>query len=180
MKAILVNIEFPRIVKQKIVSNTEQAEAFLREQGLFINECSSNSIALAFSKFENNETRYYRFNAGNNSNNPFVILREVTGARSQSDLKIIGNKVKEKVAEKYPDLDLRLSVYMDSSILRVEGGLLWSQYFVDKRWIPSYELRFHFIDTTYEEVMNKIDKWIEETLESIAELKRKIKSGELD
>ncbi len=84
------------------------------------------------------------------------------------------------MAKKYPDLDLRLSVYMDSSILRVEGGLLWSQYFVDKRWIPSYELRFSFIDTTYEEVMNKIDKWIEETLEEIAELKRKIKSGELD
>lgn len=180
MKAILVDIHFPREIKQKIVSNTEQAEAFLREQGLFVNECSLNSIALAFSKFENNEKRYHSFNAGNNSNNPLVVLREVTGTCSQSDLKQIGNKVKEKVAEKYPDLDLRLSVYMDSSILRVEGGLLWSQYFVDKRWIPSYELRFSFIDTTYEEVMNKIDKWIEKTLEEIEELMRKIKSGELD
>ena len=180
MKAILVDIHFPGEIIQKIVSNTEQAEAFLREQGLFVNECSSNSIALAFSKFENNEKRYHSFNAGNNSNNPLVVLREVTGTCSQSDLKQIGNKVKEKVAEKYPDLDLRLSVYMDSSILRVEGGLLWSQYFVDKRWIPSYELRFSFIDTTYEEVMNKVDNWIEKTLEEIEELKRKIKSGELD
>jgi len=149
MKAILVDIHFPGEIIQKIVSNTEQAEAFLREQGLFVNECSSNSIALAFSKFENNEKRYHSFNAGNNSNNPLVVLREVTGARSQSDLKQIGNKVKEKVAEKYPDLDLRLSVYMDSSILRVEGGLLWSQYFVDKRWIPSYELRFHFCQISH-------------------------------
>lgn len=180
MKAILVDIHFPGEIIQKIVSNTEQAEAFLREQGLFVNECSSNSIALAFSKFENNEKRYHSFNAGNNSNNPLVVLREVTGTCSQSDLKQIGNKVKEKVAEKYPDLDLRLSVYMDSSILRVEGGLLWSQYFVDKRWIPSYELRFSFIDTTYEEVMNKVDNWIEKTLEEIEELMRKIKSGELD
>ena len=60
-----------------------------------------------------------------------------------------------------------------------EGGLRWYRSY-DNFTLPIYELDYKYLNTTFEEVMSDIDEWIARTLESIAELKRKIKSGELD
>lgn len=185
MKAILVSVSSRNIDKErKIVSNKEQAEAFLKELGLFVNENSLNLLTLAFSKFEKNEIKYYDFDAGDNKFNPSVYLWDVTEEHSQSDLKAIGKKVEKEVAKKYPDLDLRLHTYiqsgdMHSSELRVEGGLRWYRSY-DNFTLPIYELDYKYLNTTFEEVMSDIDEWIARTLEVLAETDRMREAGELD
>ena len=185
MKAILVSVSSMNINKErKIVSNMEQAEAFLKELGLFINENSLNLLKLAFSKFEKNEIKYYDFNVGNNKFNPSVYLWDVTEELSQSDLKAIGKKVEKEVAKKYPDLDLRLHTYIqsgniNSSELRVEGGLRWYRSY-DNFVLPIYELDYKYLNTTFEEVMSDIDEWIARTLNILAETDRMREAGELD
>ena len=190
MKAILVSVSSRNIDKErKIVSNTEQAEAFLKELGLFVNENSLNLLTLAFSKFEKNEIKYYDFDAGDNKFNPSVYLWDVTEEHSQSDLKAIGKKVEKEVAKKYPDLDLRLHTYIQSgnihsSELRVEGGLRWYKGYVNNTLqnvaLPIYELDYKYLNTTFEEVMSDIDEWIARTLDILAETDRMREAGELD
>lgn len=149
----------------KICTNAQQAIVFLQSKNIVVNDHSKNHLEAGFANINSGIVNTYggvdySFAAGNNSGNPTVWLKDVSGAKAQSDLGTIAKKVKEIIAEKYPNKDLRLTTLVTHDYILVEGGLNWYWSISAQRHFPMEELWFKSKNTSVEEIVTFIDKFI--------------------
>lgn len=160
MKAILVSVANKN---RKVCQNVQEAIYFLKSEGVFVNEKSSQHLELGFNLINVGEENKrgghgYAFAAGNNSNNPSIYLDNVTELYSIAEMS--PENIKKAVSEVESELqkkqsDFKLSAH--SSI--IEGGFNWyyvqsnqRHYAVHELWVKSTEfatikeLKFYLLE----------------------------------
>lgn len=143
MKAI--NVKILNRDVEKICATAEQAISFL-EKHITVNETSASHIKRIFRNIyqgivNENGGVDGSFSAGNNSKNPTVWVRDITGASSiaemsPTNLKGLANSMILKFKKQEPDFKL---TYNGSYI---EGGFLWYWVQSQQRHFAVYELWF--------------------------------------